>query len=157
MWSQSRDPTSRTNNSCSASHRTRTTSTLPINFKIILKWTAGTLSHPLSSLEQAIFPRGRARHQKWLVVHLDNCSFHMSTASASWSKEQDMLRMPHPSYSSDLAPSDFYLFLTVKQNVQTFSWLRKTSSLISCKNFWRVSIKRNWIGYFALRRNGFKK
>jgi hypothetical protein len=29
-----------------------------------------------------------------------------------------MLRMPQPPYSPDLAPSDFYLFLTVKEKLE---------------------------------------
>jgi hypothetical protein len=35
----------------------------------------------LTPLEEAIFPQGRAPHQKRLVVHLDNCSVHTSWAS----------------------------------------------------------------------------
>jgi hypothetical protein len=34
----------------------------------------------LTPLEQMIFPRGRAPHQKRLVIHLDNCSVHTSRA-----------------------------------------------------------------------------
>jgi hypothetical protein len=38
-------------------------------------------------LEEAIFPRGRAPHQKWYVVHLDNCSVHISLASIYWHRQ----------------------------------------------------------------------
>jgi hypothetical protein len=68
--------------------------------------------------EQAIFPRGRAPHQKRLIVHLDNYSVHISLASTNWLEEHGMRRMPHPSYLSDLAPIDFYLFPTVKENLE---------------------------------------
>jgi histone-lysine N-methyltransferase SETMAR len=68
----------------------------------------------LTPFEQAIFPQGRAPHQKRLVIHLDNCSVRTSRVSTEWLEEHDMGRMPQPPYSPDLAPSDFYLFPTVK-------------------------------------------
>jgi hypothetical protein len=69
----------------------------------------------LSLLEQAIFPRGKAAHQKRLVIYVDNCSIHTSRASISWLEEHGMCRIPHPSYLPDLASSDFYLSPTVKE------------------------------------------
>jgi transposase len=55
---------------------------------------------------------------KRLVIHLNNCSIHTSRGSREWVKEHDMLRIPQPSYSPDLAPSDFYLFRTVKERLE---------------------------------------
>jgi hypothetical protein len=52
------------------------------------------------------------------VIHLDNCSVHTSRVSTDWFKENNILRMQHPPYSSDLAPSDFYLFPTVKEKLE---------------------------------------
>jgi histone-lysine N-methyltransferase SETMAR len=72
----------------------------------------------LTPLQQAIFPQRRALHQKRLVIHLDNCSIHTSRASREWLKEHDMLRIPQPPYSLDLAPSDFYLFPIVKERLE---------------------------------------
>jgi hypothetical protein len=34
-------------------------------------------------------------------------------------EEYDMIHMPHPPYSPDLAPSDFYLFPMVKQKLES--------------------------------------
>jgi hypothetical protein len=48
-------------------------------------------------LEQTIFSRGRASHEKRFVVHLDNCSVHTSRVSTDWLEENSILRMPHPS------------------------------------------------------------
>jgi hypothetical protein len=45
--------------------------------------------------EQAIFPRGRASHQKWFMIHLDNCSVHTSRTSTDWLEEHGMRRMSH--------------------------------------------------------------
>jgi hypothetical protein len=33
-------------------------------------------------------------------------------------KTRDILSMPHTRYSPDLAPSDFYLFLTIKEGLK---------------------------------------
>jgi hypothetical protein len=49
----------------------------------------------LTSLEQTIFPRGRALHQKRLVIHPDNCSIHTSRVSRDWLEEYDICHMPH--------------------------------------------------------------
>jgi hypothetical protein len=73
----------------------------------------------LVPLKQAIFPRGRAPHEKRLVVHVDNCSVHTSRVSTDWLDEHSILRMPHPSYSPDLASSDFYLFPIVKEKLDS--------------------------------------
>jgi hypothetical protein len=72
----------------------------------------------LAPLEEAIFPQGRAPHQKRLVIHLDNCPVHTSHASTEWLEEHGMRRMPQPPYSQNLAFSDFYLFPTMKEKLE---------------------------------------
>jgi histone-lysine N-methyltransferase SETMAR len=72
----------------------------------------------LIPFEQAIFPRRRAPHQKRLMVHLDNCSVHISRASTNWLEENGIRRIPRPSYSPVLAPGDFYLFPTVEEKLE---------------------------------------
>jgi hypothetical protein len=42
------------------------------------------LTNVLIPFEEAIFPRGRAPHERLLVVHLDNCSVHTSRVSTDW-------------------------------------------------------------------------
>jgi hypothetical protein len=69
----------------------------------------------LIQLEEAIFPQGRVPHERRLVIHLDNCSIHISRISTDWLEEYDIIRMPHLVYSPDLAARDFYLFPTVKK------------------------------------------
>jgi hypothetical protein len=65
----------------------------------------------LIRLEQVIFPRGMAPHQKQLVIHLDNCSVHTSQASTGEVEEHGMCCMPHPFYSPDLASVTSTYFL----------------------------------------------
>jgi hypothetical protein len=52
------------------------------------------------------------------MINLDNCSVRISRTSTDWLEEHDIVRMPHPLYSSDLAPGDFYLFSTVKEKLE---------------------------------------
>jgi hypothetical protein len=80
-------------------------------------WTPCT-TNILIPLEQAIFSRGRAPHEKRLVVHLDNCCVHTGRVSTDWLEEHNILRTPHSRYSPDLASSDFYLFPTVKDKLE---------------------------------------
>jgi hypothetical protein len=79
--------------------------------------SAYLVTNLLIPLKQAIFPRGRAPHEERLVIHLDNCSVHTNHVSKDWLKEHSILRMPGQLYSHDLAPSDFYLFHTVKEKL----------------------------------------
>jgi transposase len=75
-------------------------------------------SNVLEPLHQNFFPEGRTPQGKRLVVHVDNCSVHTSAITKEFMETHDMVSMPHPPYSPDLAPSDFYLFGTVKQRLQ---------------------------------------
>jgi hypothetical protein len=93
--------------------------------------------------EQTIFPRGRALHQKRLVVHLENCSIHTNRASRDWLEEHDIRRMTHPSDLFDLTPITFIYFLHWTRNSNGLRWLTRTSFLTPCKRFWGVSIKKS--------------
>jgi hypothetical protein len=92
---------------------------------------ADYITNILTPLEEAIFPQKMAPHQKRPVTHLDNCSVHTSRASIEWLEEHGMPRMPQPPYSLDLAPNDFYLFLTVKEKLQEIA-LRDKDQLFEC-------------------------
>jgi hypothetical protein len=72
----------------------------------------------LALLREEFIPRDQARHPKPSVVHMDNCSIHMSGATQRFMPEHQMSRMPQPVYSPNLAPSDFYLFTTVKDPLE---------------------------------------
>jgi hypothetical protein len=74
----------------------------------------------LIPLEHSIFPRGKAPHERLLVVDLDNCPVHTSRVSIDWLEKHNILRMPHPPYSDDLASNDLYLFPTVNEKLERF-------------------------------------
>jgi hypothetical protein len=101
------------------------------------------VTYKLCPIEQAIFSRGMPRHQKRLVVHFDNCSVHTRKGSAHWLEEYGVFHMPYPFYSPDLAPSDFYLFPTVKQKLENIQVVDDDEFLIARKSFWRILINKN--------------
>jgi hypothetical protein len=45
---------------------------------------------------------------------LDNCRVHFSKVAEQFLESNDILRILHPPYSQDLAPSDFWLFGRIK-------------------------------------------
>jgi hypothetical protein len=76
------------------------------------------ITNILIPIEQAIFPGGRAPHEKRFVVHFDSYSVHTSRVSTDWLEEHSILRIPYPPYSPDLTTNDFYLFPTVKEKLE---------------------------------------
>jgi hypothetical protein len=50
-----------------------------------------------------------------LIAHPDNEHPHRAGISLTLLKKNDMTTAPHPPYSPDFAPSDFFLFVHVKQ------------------------------------------
>jgi hypothetical protein len=89
----------------------------------------------LISFEQAVFPPGTELHQKYHVVHLDNCSLHTRRASTVWLEENGMHCRPHPRYSFDLVPGDFSLFPTVKEKLERIQVADEHQFLSADKRF----------------------
>lgn len=69
----------------------------------------------LEAQEKKIWPK-RGKHKIWL--HLDNCRVHNSQDTQKEIANSIFKRTPHPPYSPDLAPSDFYLFGYVKEKLK---------------------------------------
>jgi transposase len=49
-----------------------------------------------------------------MVIHADNARPHTALRTRAFMAENSMKLAPHPPYSPDVAPSDFYLFGDVK-------------------------------------------
>ena len=60
----------------------------------------------------------KKRPQSQFYLHLDNCKVHTSKITSEKIKELDLIKVPHPTYSPDIAPSDFYLFGDMKRKLQ---------------------------------------
>ena len=82
----------------------------------------------------------RKRPQKWhnqnLIIHHDNAPAHRSFKVLQFLAKNNMTVIPHPPYSPDLAPCDFF-----------FGWRVKDSTLL--KRF-----KRNRSGYLTQFQKG---
>ena len=48
------------------------------------------------------------------MIHLDNSRVHNSKVTLEITEKYGFKRAPHPAYSQDIAPSDFYLFGCIK-------------------------------------------
>jgi hypothetical protein len=64
--------------------------------------------------------RTRRRTLKGISVHLDQARPHDSRKSNECPTEFHALRVPHPAYSPDRAPSHFFPFGTVKTELQAY-------------------------------------
>jgi hypothetical protein len=77
-----------------------------------------------------VFPKGSNPHVRRLHVHLYTCRVHFSKVTEQCIAQNHILRVPQPSYSPDLARSDFWLFGHLKTSLVGPSIER---------NVWRVS------------------
>jgi hypothetical protein len=97
----------------------------PLGFPAVDELAAGAkmdndyfITNVLAQVERKMFPDGRTPHAKRLTVHWDNCSVHINAASQVCLAEHSMIGLKHLPYSRDLAPSDFYLFSTLKERLK---------------------------------------
>ncbi len=76
---------------------------------------------------RAIFRRFDAAHQRKhphctvqgrKFLHMDNAPAHNATLTLALVDQLGWTRLPQPSYSPDLAPSDFWLFSRLKRNLK---------------------------------------
>jgi hypothetical protein len=75
------------------------------------------ITHVLTPIHEKFCSGGPEDCGRPLIVHVDNCSVHTSAATEQFMSDHRMIRMPQPPSSPDLAPSDFYLFGTVKNRL----------------------------------------
>jgi hypothetical protein len=80
-----------------------------------IKWTGGYYSDCI--LSQIAAFRDAGNHQK-KIVHYDNIGSRVAKYVKEYMDHSSLKRTPHPPYSPDLAPSDFYLFGYVKHQLQ---------------------------------------
>ena len=74
---------------------------------------------PLKEKKASIWSQSDKR-KIWL--HLDNCRVHNSVESLKETESAGFKRTPHPPYSPDIAPSDFFLFGYTKHKLKGHSF-----------------------------------
>lgn len=57
-------------------------------------------------------------HKKKFYIHIDNARPHKSSSVMKFCEENNLCILPHPPYSPDLAPSDFFLFGYMKEKLE---------------------------------------
>jgi hypothetical protein len=85
----------------------------------------------MAHLVQTVFPQGKTRYPRRLNVHLDSCRVHFSKVTEQSLIENQLLCVPHPPYSPDLAPSDFWLFGRIKTGIAGRSFT-EPEELLEC-------------------------
>ncbi len=87
-------------------------------------------------------PRGTA-HGRWFI-HMDNASSHTTHLTRVHMNNLGWTVLPHPPYSLDLAPNDFWLYPRVKKGLRgrKFDWIQDLEDafdtqigLIACEEF----------------------
>jgi hypothetical protein len=63
-------------------------------------------------------PPGGSRLTIHMTIHMDNAKPHNANVTNQFFEDNRMKRLPHPAYSPDIAPSDFYLFGNVKRKLE---------------------------------------
>jgi hypothetical protein len=87
---------------------------LPQNQKMDAEYFA---EHIMPSLVSICYPTGRSCRHRKAVVYFDNTPIHNSKVVTDKSDEPNLKRMPHPAYSPDLSPCDFFLFGYLKEKL----------------------------------------
>jgi hypothetical protein len=68
----------------------------------------------MAPLVQTVFSQGRTRDTSRLNTHFHNCPVHFSKVTEQFFIENQLLYIPHPHYSLDLAQPDFWLLGSFK-------------------------------------------
>ena len=87
-----------------------------------------------------MFPDGREENEDKKIIHFDNARCHTSQKVKEYLENSDFIQLPHPPYSSDIAPSDFGLFGTIKQKMPSYVNETEDDRLLSQKSYYRNSI-----------------
>jgi hypothetical protein len=96
-----------------------------------------------------------------LTIPLEDGSIQTSRTTEEYIRQHDMIRLQHPPYSPDLAPSDFYLLPTIKEKLKDiqmvdeedlFDGLQEILNSISRKELDKVF--GTWINRLMIVRRG---
>jgi hypothetical protein len=80
-----------------------------------IKWTGRNYSINIPSQNAILWDVGS--HRK-IIVHADNAGSHVTKCVTEYMDHNSLKRAPHAPDSTDFAPSDFYLFGSVKHQLQ---------------------------------------
>ena len=113
-----------------------------------MTWTADYFVESILSqiVESEPFQRSQRQKQKF-IVHMDNAPVHTAATVKRMMRENHLHSAPHPPYSPDLAPSDFYLFGALKSRIKGLEfadsdeikeWILEQMQMTSKEEYGRV-------------------
>jgi histone-lysine N-methyltransferase SETMAR len=123
-----------------------------------LKWFKLNASFYLTQILVPV-PDWRRTHvgnnNRKLLVHSDHARPHTATVTLQFMQHNLMRRAPHPPYSPDLVPSNFYLFGYIKQLLSGCEFGDRDSRLQGIREIlWGIEkvtkegVFRNWVETF---------
>ena len=97
----------------------------------------------LDHLHSAIKEKRRGLLSRWVVILVDNAPPHTASITQQKLKDLGFTVLPHPSYSPELAPSDYWLFPAISEPLRgrRYSSLQALSSAV---HQWIVSCPTEW-------------
>ena len=69
------------------------------------------------------------------ILHQDNARPHTSSLTREFMSKNGVETIPHPPYSADLAPCDFWMFPTLKKELRGRRFVSKTEIQNAIQNF----------------------
>jgi transposase len=87
--------------------------------------------HILQSIHSLQIVAVAHKQQKEFILHLDNSSIHKARVAKPKLSQMPIHSAPHPPYSPDLAPSDFFLFGYLKEKILGLEFESPEASLAS--------------------------
>jgi hypothetical protein len=93
------------------------------------------IDHVLSKIEKLLDVRAAASEKQNFILHMDNSLVHRSKAGMERVEAISLEFAPHPLYSTNLAPSDFFLFDYAKQKLPAMNSALQAS--------WRIVSRTN--------------
>lgn len=82
------------------------------NATVTAQMYLGILQRLLVSIQHR---RTHSWHQGTFILHDDNAPAHRANLVRNWMAQRHIRQLPHPPYSPDLAPADFWFFPKLKQ------------------------------------------
>ena len=97
----------------------------------------------LAKLKEAIKQKRRGKWTRHVLLQHDNAAPHTSQRTQTALADVGFEVIPHPAYSPDLAPSDFWLFDSMKKPLRGkhYSGLPALATAISQ---WEKSVPKEW-------------
>ena len=97
----------------------------------------------LTELKDVIKKERRGKWSKRVLLHHDNAPAHTSRETKAAISKLGFEFLPHPPYSPDLAPSDFWLFSKMKEPLRGRHWT-SLSAMASAIIQWEKVTPKEW-------------